>query len=243
MLDLSAEGLNNRQIADRLGVSVHTVNTHWRRLRDEFKAKTKAEVVMKAHRAISQQLKQEVDELKAQLARHGAETSTKPTQANFLVGVDKFYADKWAYRLAQAFEVTPVVAHRGIIGGDWYKFEVTANCSLYGLKQDEFPGVPTNVVRYFCLADLEPVHALFHTILEKKPKFFIYEYRILHPDGHEIWLREYQTLLWETFTGDQVEYFSIAVPIHDLKCAAKQHKPMEPKLIFDLNKDFVPWAE
>jgi len=50
VLSLLAEGLTDRQIADRLGMSVGTARTHVERIRTLFGVRTRGEAVAKAKR-------------------------------------------------------------------------------------------------------------------------------------------------------------------------------------------------
>ncbi len=49
VLDLLATGLSSRQIAEKLLISFHTVETHRKNLRVKFKAHNTTEVILKAY--------------------------------------------------------------------------------------------------------------------------------------------------------------------------------------------------
>jgi DNA-binding CsgD family transcriptional regulator len=46
VVELAAQGQTDREIAEALGISPHTVDTYWKRLRARWDAKTRAEVVV-----------------------------------------------------------------------------------------------------------------------------------------------------------------------------------------------------
>ena len=48
VLSLLAQGLSSKEIADRLFISVHTVESHRKNLRFKFDAKNSSELIMKA---------------------------------------------------------------------------------------------------------------------------------------------------------------------------------------------------
>jgi DNA-binding CsgD family transcriptional regulator len=50
VLDLIADGLSNKLIADRLGISEHTAKFHVRSLMDKLGADTRADLVARAAR-------------------------------------------------------------------------------------------------------------------------------------------------------------------------------------------------
>ncbi len=46
MAGLVAEGLTNRQIADRLGLSIHTVATHLDKIRDKLGLRSRTQIAV-----------------------------------------------------------------------------------------------------------------------------------------------------------------------------------------------------
>lgn len=48
ILDLASEGLTDREIADRLEISPHTVETYWKRLRNHYRLSTRAAILVQS---------------------------------------------------------------------------------------------------------------------------------------------------------------------------------------------------
>jgi len=53
VLTLMAQGLSSKQIADKMCVSFHTVESHRKNLRFKFEARNSLELLMKATHALS----------------------------------------------------------------------------------------------------------------------------------------------------------------------------------------------
>ena len=61
-LQLLAEGLSYKQIADRLGITLNTVNNHLRNVREKLDAHSSIEAIHKAHSMLRQDENGSADE-------------------------------------------------------------------------------------------------------------------------------------------------------------------------------------
>lgn len=86
LVELAAQGMTDKAIAAATGLSVHTVDTHWKKLRARFETSSRTEVVAAA-------LREKFEEERAELLRRIAILEANPAAANDHAAESQLAAD------------------------------------------------------------------------------------------------------------------------------------------------------
>ncbi len=232
LLDLAGEGVPDKAIASELGVSPHTVDASWRRLRKTFGTANRAETI--ACHAKARESRR-VDELCTRISilegeaealreanarlngaleeRHGPVVRRLEASARAALA-DREEQDRLR-RLKEAVESSDTMLYEGEIGGLWRKYWATENTANFGFSATSFASGETRIADLVPAQDMVAVLATFERALAEGEKNVVVFYRIRRPEGTLRWIRDCMTILRDE-RGEPVRYFGCATDITDL---------------------------
>ena len=232
LLDLAIRGVPDKAIAIELGVSPHTVDASWRRLREAFGAANRAETIARylndrEERRVAELCDQiEALERQAEAFREAnarltdaLETGNALVVQRFETGARAALADAESRdrlrRLEEAVEKSDTVYYEGEIGGLWRKHWATENCARFGLSAASFVSGETRISDLIPAQDMLATMAALERALAEGKTSFVTFYRIHAPDGTIRWVRDHTTLIRDA-RGEAIRYLGCATDVTDL---------------------------
>lgn len=232
LLELAAQGVPDKAIAAELGISAHTVDACWRKLREIYGSANRAETIAKHAEG---QGARRVAELCAQIGGLEREVATlREANARLTTALEQqneslvrqfesraraalANADHWdrLQKLEEAIESSDTVLYEGEIGGLWRKHWATENVARYGFTAAAFVSGEIRIVDYIPAQDAVANMAAFERAVADGAKGFVSYYRIRMPDETYRWLRDHMTIVRDA-DGEPVRYYGIATDVTDL---------------------------
>ena len=228
IVSLSAEGLSSKEIAERLGIGVETVESHWKRLRERFDTGSRTAIVASA-------LGQERDLLLIEIAeRRRAEKALQ--EANDLLEhkirertrmiVDKMNelvreAQTRNTRLAVLERAMDAVEKSGLtvvvaeLGGVFSKKFLTQNMSQFGLTAEELVSGAHSLAEIMHPEDMIELQIWIEERILKEPTELRYLFRMARAEGGQEWVYERDFIGPATDGTDLPEYRGVTFPLED----------------------------
>lgn len=232
VVEAAVRGLADKAIAAEMGLSVHTVDAHWRRLRELFQAANRAETIAKyldwRYRETVATLQREIDERRAaeERLRDANQRLSKAIQER-----DQLYvqvteaASKTTWRemeererlvqIEKAAEASGTMLYEGEFGGGWRKYWVTRNFEQLGHAAMDFVSGSIRVTDLVPAEDLMANLAAVTRAVERGDDSVVSYYRFRKADGSFRWIRDRMTLVRDE-NGTVVRYFGAGTDVTEL---------------------------
>jgi PAS domain S-box-containing protein len=232
IVEAAVRGLADKAIAAELGLSVHTVDAHWRRLRELFQAANRAETIAKyldwRYQETVATLQREIDE------RRAAEERLRDANLRLSKAIqerDQLYvqvteaASQTTWRemdererltqIEKAAEASGTMLYEGEFGGGWRKYWVTRNFEQLGHAAADFVSGSIRVTELVPAEDLVANLAAMTRAVDRGEDSFVSYYRFRTADGRFRWIRDRMTLVRDE-SGTVVRYFGAGTDVTDL---------------------------
>ncbi|RYG22375.1 PAS domain S-box protein [bacterium] len=232
IVEAALRGLSDKGIAAELNLSVHTIDTHWRRLRDIFQAANRAETIAKylawRHEQTLTTLQREVEERRMaeerlQEANERLTEAIKERDKLYIQVAEAAAQQNWKMidererlvKTEMAAEASGTILYEGEFGGGWRKYWVTRNMEQLGYSVEDFVSGAIRVSELIPAEDLVSTFSLTNRAVERGDDSVVTYYRIRAADGSLRWFRDRMTLIRDEH-GQPVRYFGAGTDVTEL---------------------------
>lgn len=217
IVQLAAEGLSDQEVADRLGLSIYTVQTHWKNIRESFDAKHRsaiiAQVLKQKQRQKSeglseqnqllliqsienQKLLAELEATNLKLAEALAENqrllSSQMSVTAKLVNTKSAELENLR-QLSNLLGIQQVVVHEGEYGASWRKTYMSESVNAFGYTSEQW--TEAEITIYDIMRPEDTARALRNLEnLDGKRERCIIIYKALTADQKDILLIDFITM-------------------------------------------------
>lgn len=229
VLELAAEGLTDKEIANRLGIQPQTVESHWKRLRQVYSTSSRAHIVAKAlearHRNELDDIERERDLLlletaerrrtQEELTRVLKERNALLAEIRYRKSANERARDERLERLErmeEAVEKSGVIVSRGIFGDAWTKLFMTRNFEQTGYALEDVLEGRLSPADFIEPSDLGELVARLEAGIPQGIDDYEIEYRFKHADGRPGSFREW-IRLERNEAGVPTHYTGVAIMI------------------------------
>lgn len=232
IVEAGVRGLSDKGIAAELDLSVHTVDSHWRRLREIFSSANRAETIAKyldwRHRQTLAMLQKEIQERRTaeerlQDANQRLSEALQERDAIYVRAIETTAQKNWKelderdrlLHLEKAAEASGTVLYEGEFGGGWRKYWATRNIERLGYTVDDFVSGAIRVTDLIPPEDLMATFALVDRAASRGDDSVVTYYRLRTADGSVRWIRDQMTLVRDE-SGQPVRYFGSGTDVTEL---------------------------
>lgn len=207
--ELAAEGFTDKQIAEALSISRHTVVNYWRRLREHYKQSTRTALVIKHLNEKNRNTIDNLEKRNKDLAQQNGKLISE--NAKLMRHLDQKL--NFFKHTNQVFESAAVFSYRTEIEPPYRCYEISASAALFGINVNEFLA---NGCSWLDVVVDEDIQSLTDIVSADQIHFgerVSYLYRIKGPEP--IWILDIQRAMPAT-EGNDACYFGIVINVTDL---------------------------
>ncbi len=209
----AAEGLSDQQIADRLGLSVHTIGSHWKNIRERLGNKNRAAVinnVLSAERQLSEteallvvqsaEINQLIADLESEKAKLTAALAENRRLFNEQMASKTRIISELGTELDQLRELDrstteqSIILHEGEYGASWRKTFMSPSIRIAGYTSEQWTTSEVTVYDFVRPEDTGHGLTLLEETVASGDGCCVIVYRGTTPSGVEMRLADFMSL-------------------------------------------------